>query len=471
MAASDDIYPCRCYPIDNLHTLFVSFMNVCDILLRAFSSTGFHSFMRSILISIMALFAGIFLLLLGNSLLSTLLVLRGVAEGFSGKFLGILTSVYFLGAFVATLMASKLITRMGHIRCFTFCTALIACCALAYALFISQYAWLLIRFVTGFSVFVMYTVVESWLNGQTQDAYRSRVFSVYTLINLLAVAASQQFLLVDSVTNYTLFLVASLLVTAAIMPISWTRLQQPHVAVDMPSMSIASVYNAAPVAVIGCLVSGLIMGPFWGLTPLFVSEMAFTDKELATFISLSILGGALLQYPVGRWSDSMDRRRVILFSFITGSLLAFLMALCAQYYSLEHELLTGLSAIFCGLVLAVYPISVVHLVDRIHKDHLVGGSSALLMIYGLGSFIGPTLAGFALQYMGVSALPVYYMTVLAVFSVVLLIQLIRSRIVEKPEDHESHYVAMVRTSQNVLAMHPESEEIIDVPEERRRDRQ
>lgn len=426
--------------------------------------------MRSILISIMALFLAIFLLLLGNSLLSTLLILRGVAEGFSGKFLGILTSVYFLGAFVATLLAARMIKRMGHIRCFTFCTALLGCCTLIYSLAVSPYAWLVIRFFTGFGVFAMYTVIESWLNGQTHDDYRSRVFSIYTLINLVAVAASQQLLLIDSATSYTLFIVASLLVTAAIMPISWTRLQQPHVAVDMPSMSILKVFDAAPIAVTGCLVSGLLMGPFWGLTPLFVSELGYSDKELAAFISLSILGGAIIQYPVGRWSDGMDRRRVILYTFVLGSVLALAMAVCAKYFAIERGLITALSALFCGLVLAIYPISVVHLVERIHKDHLVAGSSSLLMIYGLGSFIGPALAGFFLHYMGASALPAYYLIILSTFSIVLIAQLIRSRIIEKPEDHESHYVPMVRTSQNVLPLHPESEEVIDIPEERRRDR-
>lgn len=421
--------------------------------------------MRSILVSILALFLGIFLLLLGNSLLSTLLILRGVAEDFSGQFLGILTSVYFLGAFVATLMASKLIKRMGHIRCFTFCTALLGCSVLAYVLFISPVAWLFIRFMTGFGMFVMYTVVESWLNGQTQDAYRSRVFSIYTLINLIAVAASQQLLLIDSATSYTLFIIASFLITAAIMPISWTRLEQPNVPVDMPSMSIRKVFDAAPVAVTGCLVSGLIMGPFWGLTPLFVSGLGYTNQELAAFISLSILGGALIQYPVGRWSDRMDRRRMILFTFVLGSLVALSMALCAMYYPSERNLITALSALFCGLILAIYPISVVHLVDRIHKDHLVAGSSSLLMIYGLGSFVGPSIAAFLLKYMGASALPAYYLIILAIFSVILTIQLVRSRIVERPEDHESHYAAMVRTSQNMLPLHPDSEEIIDLPKE------
>jgi MFS family permease len=235
----------------------------------------------------------------------------------------------------------------------------------------------------------------------------------------------------------------------------------------MPSMSILKVFDAAPVAVTGCLVSGLIMGPFWGLTPLFVSELGYTNHELAAFISLSILGGALIQYPVGRWSDYMDRRRVILFTFLLGALLALSMVICAKYFSDQRGLITVLSAIFCGLVLAVYPISVVHLVDRINKDHLVAGSSSLLMIYGLGSFIGPAIAGFALKYMGVSALPAYYLFVLVIFSFILIVQLIRSRIVEIPKDHESRYAAMVRTSPNVLPMHPESEEVLDIPEERR----
>lgn len=427
--------------------------------------------MRSILVSIMSLFLAIFMLLLGNSLLSTLLILRGVAEGFSGKYLGLLTSVYFLGAFVATLVASTMIKRMGHIRCFTFCTALLGCCVLAYIIVVSPYTWLITRFFTGFAVFVVYTVVESWLNGQTQDAYRSRVFSIYTLVNLIAIAASQQLLLIDSATGYSLFVLAGFLVTIAVMPVSWTRLQQPHISVDMPSMSVSKVFDAAPVAVTGCLVSGLIMGPFWGLTPLFVSDLGYNEKQLAAFISLSILGGAVIQYPVGRWSDSMDRRRVMLVTFVAAALLASAMAFFANYFADARWLITALSAIFCGLVLAVYPISVVHLVDRIHKDHLVAGSSCLLMIYGLGSFIGPAIAGFALEYMGVSALPVYYLAILVIFSVVLIMQLIRSRVVERPEEHESQYVAMVRTSQNVLAMHPESEQVLDEPEERRYERE
>ncbi|MHA7880280.1 MAG: MFS transporter [Saccharospirillum sp.] len=423
--------------------------------------------MRSILLSILALFVGVSLLLLGNSLLSTLLILRGVSEGFSEQFLGFLTSSYFLGALIGTQFASNLIKRMGHIRCFTFSTALLACSILAYVLMVSPAAWLVVRFATGFGVFIMYTVIESWLNGQTPDDYRSRVFSIYTFVNLTAIAASQQLLHLDSATSFTLFGLAALLVTAAIMPVSWTRLQQPHIAIDMPKLNLKRIYRSAPVAVSGVVISGLVMGPFWGLTPLFVASLGYTESQLAGFITLSILGGAFIQYPVGRLSDRYDRRKVMMLTLVAAAGFALSMGLTAWLLPLHRWVMTALSMVFCGLVLAIYPISVAHLVDRIHKDHLVAGSSALLMLYGLGSFIGPALAGIGLQRLGGSALPWFYLLVLAGFAALIVWQLSRSQIIERPEDHEAQYVSMIRTSPNVLPLHPESEDDIESPEERR----
>lgn len=423
--------------------------------------------MGSILKSITALFLGVCCLLLGNSLLSTLLILRGVGAGFSEQYLGGLTSVYFLGALFGTQFAGRLIQRMGHIRCFTFCAALLSCSILLYVLVQQPAAWLVIRLFTGFSVFVMYTVIESWLNGQTPEEFRNRVFSVYMLVNLVAIALSQQLLHLGRVEAFTLFAVAAALASAAVMPVSWTRLQQPHIAVDMPKLNLRYLYRVAPVAVMGVVVSGLVMGPFWGMTPLFVSGLGYSDSQLAAFITLSVLGGAFIQYPVGRLSDRHDRRRIVLLAIVLGAAAALAMALAARWVPDRHLLMTALSVLFCGLVLALYPISVAHLIDRIHRDHLVAGSSGLLLLYGVGSFIGPAVAGVGLQYLGATALPWVYLILLAVFAGLIGGQLRRSTVVETPADHEGHYVAMVRTSPNVLPLHPDSEETLEQPEERR----
>lgn len=423
--------------------------------------------MRSILLSIAALFLGVSTLLLGNSLLSTLLIIRGVNEGFSEQFLGLLTSSYFLGALLGTLLAANLIHRMGHIRCFTFCASLLASGTLLYGLLIHPLAWLVIRLVTGFGVFAMFTVIESWLNGQTPDEYRNRVFSIYMLVNLMATAAAQQFLHLDSADAFTLFAVAAVFASAAVMPVSWTRLQQPHIAIDMPKMNLGLLFRAAPVAVTAVVVSGLVLGPFWGLTPLFAASLGYGESELAIFISLSVLGGALIQYPVGRYSDRHDRRRVILLALGLGAAVGLAMLGAAWLVPANRWLMTLLSMLFCGLVLAVYPIAVAHLVDRIHKDHLVAGSSGLLLLYGLGSFIGPALAGLGLQRLGGQALPAFYVGMLLLACAVVIWQLHRSMVVEVPDDYQSHFVPMVRTSPNVLPLHPDSEEDLEPPPERR----
>ena len=423
--------------------------------------------MRSILLSITALFFGLCLLLMGNSLLSTLLVIRGVSEGFSEQFLGLLSSSYYLGALLGTWLSARMIRQMGHIRCFTFCAALLASGTLLYVLLLSPLAWLIIRLLTGFGVFVMFTVLESWLNGQTPDEYRNRIFSLYMVVQMLATAIAQQFLHLDSAQTFTLFAIAAALASAAVMPVSWTRLQQPHVALDMPKMDLPRLVESAPVAVTAVIVSGLILGPFWGLSPLFAASLGYNESQVAIFISLAVLGGAAIQYPVGRISDYVDRRRVILGVLAVGTLLGLAMALAAYLMPGAIWLMVLLAMPFVGLSLAVYPIGVAHLVDHIHKDHLVAGSSGLLLLYGLGSFIGPALAGLGLQRLGGQALPAFFALVLLLSVLVVAWQLHRSRVVEKPTDYEGHYVSMVRTSPNVLALHPDSEEELEAPEERR----
>ena len=61
----------------------------------------------------------------------------------------------------------------------------------------------------------------------------------------------------------------------------------------------------------GCLTVGLANGAFWTLAPLYAQSLGFTTRELALFMSVFIAGGAIVQWPLGRLSDGMDRRWII----------------------------------------------------------------------------------------------------------------------------------------------------------------
>ena len=97
----------------------------------------------------------------------------------------------------------------------------------------------------------------------------------------------------------------------ALLPITMARVQQPDT-VESPRLSLHSLWQTSPLGVAGAFVSGLISGAFFGLGAVFADRVGFDAQGVAAFMALTILGGAVLQWPVGRLSDRMDRRLVLL---------------------------------------------------------------------------------------------------------------------------------------------------------------
>jgi len=76
-------------------------------------------------------------------------------------------------------------------------------------------------------------------------------------------------------------------------------------------MRLTSLFAIAPVAAAGCLTVGIANGAFWTLAPVYAQTLGLGSGQLALFMTVFIAGGALVQWPVGRISDGMDRRWVI----------------------------------------------------------------------------------------------------------------------------------------------------------------
>ncbi len=303
--------------------------------------------MRSLLLPISALLSGVALLLLGNGLLNTLLTLRGSAEGFSPAVLGLVMSGYFVGFFLGIWIAAPLIRRVGHIRAFAFCAALAASTALLHVVIVDQWVWLGLRVLYGIALVTLYTVIESWLNAQTAASERGRVFAVYMVVNLGALALAQQLLAFDSPLGFTLFALAAILICCALMPVALTRQAQPSVP-DQPSANLRHLLRVAPLSVAAAGLSGLALGAFWGMAPVYANLQGFDARGVGLLMTSTILGGALLQWPIGRFSDSHDRRLVLTWVVGLAVLLALLIALLPA-----GPLLLGAMFVWGGLSFAI----------------------------------------------------------------------------------------------------------------------
>lgn len=351
--------------------------------------------MAKTLAPVAALLIGIAFLLAGNGLQTTLAPLRGVAEGFSAIEIGLMGSGYYAGFVAGCLAGPYLILRAGHIRAFTALVSLAAATVLVHALAIQPIAWIVLRAITGFCLAGIYLIVESWLNDRATNQNRGFVMSAYIIVNFATITVGQMLVTTASIHDFTLFAVASVLISVAVLPVAMTRSDQPA-PITLVQFRPRLLYETAPVGLVGALLIGVANGAFWSLGTIFATERGLDTNGAAIFMSVAVIGGAVMQWPIGRLSDLFDRRTV----------LAGVMAAAASVSAVLALLPTGLpglmvmSLLFGMTTLTGYSVAAAHAYDRASKDTYVEMAAGVLLANGLGSIFGPIAASALMEGLG-----------------------------------------------------------------------
>jgi MFS family permease len=169
-------------------------------------------------------------------------------------------------------------------------------------------------------------------------------------------------------------------------------------------MQFSEIYAISPLGVVGALGIGLANGAMWGLIPLASIQSGLSTAQIATLMSVIVLGGVVFQWPVGRLSDLVDRRHVI----IGASLVMALSSLALFFVSpLDQSTTLALGFVLGGMNLVVYPLCAAHINDRIEHEDLIQASAALLLVFGIGAAAGPLLGGLVMESLGPLALYLY----------------------------------------------------------------
>lgn len=392
---------------------------------------------------ISAILGSVALLLLGSGLLNTLLALTASNHGFSTALTGLIMSGYFAGFTCGTFISGRLIQRIGHIRTFAFCAACCSSMALLHFLLLNPWVWLLLRFCYGLAFVTLMTVIESWLNTRAKEE-RGKMFAVYMVVNLCAVAAAQQLLRLQTENAFLLFALASIFISWALLPITITSRSQPHVP-ERPKSSLKKLLQFAPLPVAASILSGLAMGAFWSMTPLYASRLGFSFSDVGLLMSVTIIGGALLQLPIGRYSDKHDRRLILIWVTFGAALLCLAMPLAPGNLPLM-----AVFFVWGGLAFTLYPLAIAQLIDQLQPDEVVSGSTDMLVLHGAGAAFAPLLAGTVMEVVGVHGLPLYIATVFGALGLFASYQVRRVSTLTTGE--QAHFEPMVQTSHEVLEM-------------------
>ena len=343
-----------------------------------------------------ALLLGIALLMLGHGLQGTLLSVRATADGFATATTGVVMSGYFLGLIAGSLLTPLLVARVGHVRVFAAFASIASTSVLIHALLVEPVTWFLMRFLTGVCFCSAYIVAESWLNEKASNENRGRLFAVYMVVQLGCVALGQFLLNLADPGGYPLFVLVSVLVSLAVVPILLSASPAPPIA-PRRMVGLRHLYRVSPLGLVGVGAIGLSQAALYAMGPVYARGIGLSLAGISTFMAVAILGGVALQWPVGRLSDRFDRRTVITaVTLLAGTTL--LLALPSE--GGRPAWLMALFFLFGGLSLPLYSLCVAHINDNLAPEQMVGASSALLLANGLGCALGPSLAAFAMTGLG-----------------------------------------------------------------------
>jgi MFS family permease len=368
-----------------------------------------------------ALLGAVFILIAGNGLSNTLIPLSATAASFPPLSIGLIGSAYFGGMLIGCLAAPRIIGRAGHIRAFSAFVAIATVTSLMHPIFVEPGAWAAIRAITGFCFAGLYATIESWMHDKAENVVRGRVLAIYQIVHYAGSATGQQAIRFINPSSYVPFSIVACALALSVLPLAYTRTDPPEPPPE-PKLRLGWLFRISPVGVAGALASGMANGTFWSLAPVFAERSGLGAGGVASFMTAAIIGGALVQWPVGRLADRSDRRHIML--------VAICLALAAQaaivwYAKSEPLVLILLAVIVGGTAFVLYPLSSSHTQDLGGRENTVEVSTGMLLAYTIGAIVGPTTAAWMMGWIGPEALFIHNGAIHLVFVIFIVWRLFR----------------------------------------------
>jgi MFS family permease len=271
---------------------------------------------------------------------------------------------------------------------------------LASLLLVTPWAWIPLRAVSGYCFAGAAMIVESWIGERADPESRGRVFGLYTMVNLFATTAGQLTLSFGGTESYLFFVLAAMFYALALVPTAISSSASPRPLVQV-SLDVGELWRNSQLAVVSVFLVGFANGTFGTLAAVYADRIGMALVFIPLFNAIPIRAGAAAQVPVGYASDRTDRRGVLMAT-----------ALVALAADLGFVLLgpdgvalnLALAGLFGAAVFSMYPVIIAHASDHARPGRYIQVSGGLLLVLGIGSMIGPLVAGVLMSGIGPAGL-------------------------------------------------------------------
>ena len=348
------------------------------------------------LLSIASLMASTLMMMIGFGLMNYMLPIRSLSEGWSTIVISFIATGYTMGFTLSCIVTPYLVSRVGHVRVFGSLITLLTVGILLCSLLVEWHAWFFFRMISGFAIAGAYLIIESWLNERVNNDNRGSLFSVYMITCLVGSIGGQYLVPLGDIAKPDLFIVCGVIFSLAMLPTALSTAESPA-PIAKARFDLKKLYRRSPIAFWGSLLSGALSGTWGSLGGVYTQKAGLSTAEGATLLAAALAGGAIAQMPIGRLSDRIDRRYVMIGCGLIGVAACLLMS---AFGGFAIPLLYA-GAFLVGTVLyPVYALNVAHANDRAEPAEYVMISSGIMILYGIGTVSGPLIGGSFMEYLG-----------------------------------------------------------------------
>jgi len=334
--------------------------------------------------------------MLGDGLQGTLLAVRADQEGYSTTITGLIMSSFYIGFLCGSIMTPRIVVQVGHVRVFAALAALASAAVLVHAVFVQIPVWILLRLISGFCFAGLYVVAESWLNERATNETRGKLLSLYMLVTYIGVGLGQLFLNLGDPRDYPLFVLTSVLISIAVIPLLLSAGATPKIE-ESVGLKLPELYRISPLGIVGMFAIGMVTATFFALRPVYGQPLGLTLEKISYFMTAAVVGTILFQWPIGALSDRYDRRLILTIVTLLTALAAFA---CVRLSAGPVEFLLIGVGLFAGLALPLYSVCIAHTNDHLQPNQMIAASGTLVLAGGLGAVTGPIMIAAAMEYFG-----------------------------------------------------------------------
>ena len=403
--------------------------------------------MNKILKNSWALFLGMGLIMLAHGYQGSLLGVRAVQEEFSLISTGFMLSGYYVGYFIGAKTIPTFILRVGHIRVFAAFASMASIVILMHSILIHPFTWFILRVITGISMVSIYTIAESWLNDRSSNKNRGSVLSIYMIVLYGSMAIGMFFLNFSKPENFQPFILVSLFMSLALVPILMTKRKAPTFK-KITGMSLKELYQTSPLGMVGSLFYGTAQSALFSLLAVYAASMNFTIFEISVVTFLLAISGAIAQFPIGKLSDMFDRRLVITYTTFGSAFFALCAIIASKQMYLPGDLATSKTWFYIFLILfsfcslPMFAIIFAHTNDYIPKEKFVAAGAGLQFAFGLGAISGPFICSVFMNVIGPNG---YFIFLIIFHSVIGIFAIYRMKIRVTEDNPDSQFTPLPQT--------------------------